>query len=112
MKVTTHVAQNNTTRRSAIDGRTTLDPGHAISRKKRDSSTSCAETLKEFRPAWGLYRDFMPQVLINALLGKVKNYFKCTFRTSQCDYKQAELFRDYQQTPYVTNPEILASPVS
>lgn len=35
MKVTPHVAQNNTNRRSAIDGRTTLYPGYAISQKKR-----------------------------------------------------------------------------
>jgi IS5 family transposase len=35
MKVTPHVAQNNTNRRSAIDGRTTQHPGYAISQKKR-----------------------------------------------------------------------------
>jgi transposase len=35
MKVTSHVAQNNTNRRSAIDGRTTQHPGYAISQKKR-----------------------------------------------------------------------------
>ena len=35
MKVTPHVAQNNTNRRSAIDGRTTHHPGYAISQKKR-----------------------------------------------------------------------------
>ena len=35
MKVTPHVAQNNTNRRSAIDGRTTEHPGYAISQKKR-----------------------------------------------------------------------------
>ena len=33
--VTPHVAQNNTNRRSAIDGRTTQHPGYAISQKKR-----------------------------------------------------------------------------
>ena len=35
MKVTPHVAQNNTNRRSAIDGRTTRHPGYATSQKKR-----------------------------------------------------------------------------
>ena len=35
MKVTPHVAQNNTNRRSAIDGRTTEHLGYAISQKKR-----------------------------------------------------------------------------
>jgi transposase len=35
MKVTPHVAQNNTNRRSAVDGRTTQHPGYAISQKKR-----------------------------------------------------------------------------
>ena len=35
MKVTPHVAQNNTNRRSAIDRRTTEHPGYAISQKKR-----------------------------------------------------------------------------
>jgi transposase len=35
MKVTPHVAQNNTNRRSAIDGRTTQHAGYAISQKKR-----------------------------------------------------------------------------
>jgi transposase len=35
MKVIPHVAQNNTNRRSAIDGRTTQHPGYAISQKKR-----------------------------------------------------------------------------
>jgi transposase len=35
MKVTPHVAQNNTNRRSAINGRTTQHPGYAISQKKR-----------------------------------------------------------------------------
>ena len=35
MKVTPHVAQNNTNRSSAIDGRTTQHPGYAISQKKR-----------------------------------------------------------------------------
>src|ERR1035437_3210549 len=35
MKVTPHVAQNNTNRRSAIDGRTTQHPGYGISQKKR-----------------------------------------------------------------------------
>ncbi len=35
MNVTPHVAQNNTNRRSAIDGRTTRHPGYAISQRKR-----------------------------------------------------------------------------
>ena len=35
MKVTPHVAQNDTNRRSAIDGRTTQHAGYAISQKKR-----------------------------------------------------------------------------
>jgi transposase len=35
MKVTPHVAQNNTNRRSAIDGRTTQHAGYTISQKKR-----------------------------------------------------------------------------
>ena len=35
MKVTPHVAQNNTNRRSAIDGRTTEHASYAISQKKR-----------------------------------------------------------------------------
>jgi hypothetical protein len=35
MKVTPHAAQNNTNRRSAIDGRTTQHLGYAISQKKR-----------------------------------------------------------------------------
>ena len=35
MKVTPHVAQNNTNRRSAINGRTTQHEGYAISQKKR-----------------------------------------------------------------------------
>ena len=35
MKVTPHVAQNNTNRHSAMDGRTTQHAGYAISQKKR-----------------------------------------------------------------------------
>jgi len=35
MNVTPHVAQNNTNRSSAIDGRTTITPGYAISQQKR-----------------------------------------------------------------------------
>jgi len=35
MKITPQVAQNNTNRRSAIDGRTTQHAGYAISQKKR-----------------------------------------------------------------------------
>lgn len=35
MKITPHVAQNNTNRRSAINGRTTQHAGYAISQKKR-----------------------------------------------------------------------------
>jgi transposase len=34
-RVTPHVAQNNTNRRSAIDARTTSQPGYAISQRKR-----------------------------------------------------------------------------
>ena len=33
--VTPHVAQNDTNRRSAIDGRTTRHPGYAVSLRKR-----------------------------------------------------------------------------
>ena len=35
LKVTPHVAQNTSNRRSAIDGRTTSRPGYAVSQKKR-----------------------------------------------------------------------------
>ncbi|WP_459664353.1 transposase, partial [Novosphingobium sp. 11B] len=35
MDVTPHVAQNNTNRRSAIDGRTTRHPGYGLSQKIR-----------------------------------------------------------------------------
>jgi hypothetical protein len=35
MDVTPHVAQNDTNRSSAIDGRTTRHPGYAVSQKKR-----------------------------------------------------------------------------
>ena len=35
MKITPHVAQNNTNRSSAIDGRTTWHPGYEISQRKR-----------------------------------------------------------------------------
>src|SRR4030088_2147773 len=35
MRVTPHVAQNTTNRRSAIDARTTGHPGYAISQRKR-----------------------------------------------------------------------------
>ncbi len=35
MDVTPHVAQNNTNRSSAIDGRTTRHPGYSVSQKKR-----------------------------------------------------------------------------
>ena len=35
LAVTPHVAQNNTNRRSAIDGRTTRHPGYQISQRKR-----------------------------------------------------------------------------
>ena len=35
IKVTPHVAQNTTNRRSAIDGRTTLHPGYAVSQRIR-----------------------------------------------------------------------------
>ncbi len=33
--VTPHVAQNTSNRRSAVDGRTTTHPGHAVSQRKR-----------------------------------------------------------------------------
>ncbi len=35
LNVTPHVAQNNTNRKSAIDGRTTRHPGYAVSMRKR-----------------------------------------------------------------------------
>ena len=35
MNVTPHIAQNDTARRSAIDGRTTRHPGYAVSQQKR-----------------------------------------------------------------------------
>jgi hypothetical protein len=35
LKVTPHVAQNTTNRRSAIDGRTTRHPGYAVSQRIR-----------------------------------------------------------------------------
>jgi hypothetical protein len=35
LNVTPHIAQNNTGRRSAIDGRTTRHPGYAVSQQKR-----------------------------------------------------------------------------
>ena len=35
LQVTPHVAQNDTNRRSAIDGRTTRHPGYAVSQRKR-----------------------------------------------------------------------------
>ncbi len=35
MNITPHVAQNNTNRSSAIDGRTTAQPAYAVSQKKR-----------------------------------------------------------------------------
>ncbi len=35
MRVTPHVAQNTTNRRSAIDGRSTRHPGYAVSQRKR-----------------------------------------------------------------------------
>jgi hypothetical protein len=34
-RITPHVAQNNTHRRSAIDGRTTTHPGYPVSQRKR-----------------------------------------------------------------------------
>ena len=43
-RVTPHVAQNNTTKRSAIDGRTTRHPGYGMSRARR--------CLVERIPAW------------------------------------------------------------
>jgi hypothetical protein len=35
LNVTPHIAQNDTSRRSAIDGRTTRHPGYAVSQQKR-----------------------------------------------------------------------------
>jgi IS5 family transposase len=35
LNVTPHIAQNNTSRRSALDGRTTRHPGYAVSQQKR-----------------------------------------------------------------------------
>lgn len=35
LKITPHVAQNDTNRKSAIDGRTTHHPGYAVSMRKR-----------------------------------------------------------------------------
>jgi hypothetical protein len=35
MNITPHVAQNNTNRSSAIDGRTTRHAGYAVSQQKR-----------------------------------------------------------------------------
>src|SRR5207245_361405 len=35
MRVTPHIAQHTTRRRSAVDGRTTRHPGYAISQRKR-----------------------------------------------------------------------------
>ena len=46
MHVTPHVAQNLAGRRSAIDGRTTCQPGYAISQKKRKRIEECFGWLK------------------------------------------------------------------
>ena len=46
LRVTPHVAQNLAGRRSAIDGRTTRQPGYAISQKKRKRIEECFGWLK------------------------------------------------------------------
>jgi len=46
LRVTPHVAQNRAGRRSAIDGRTTRQPGYAISQKKRKRIEECFGWLK------------------------------------------------------------------
>jgi len=46
MKVTPHVAQNDTNRSSAIDGRTTRHPGYRISQNKRKRIEECFGWLK------------------------------------------------------------------
>ena len=46
MKVTPHVAQNDTHRSPAIDGRTTRHPGYAISQMKRKRIEECFGWLK------------------------------------------------------------------
>ena len=46
MKVTPHVAQNDSHRSSAIDGRTTRHPGYAISQMKRKRIEECFGWLK------------------------------------------------------------------
>ena len=46
MKVTPHVAQNDTNRASAIDGRTTRHPGYRLSQNKRKRVEECFGWLK------------------------------------------------------------------
>jgi transposase len=47
LKVTPHVAQNNTNRRSAIDGRTTRHPGYAVSQRIRKRIEEAFGWIKE-----------------------------------------------------------------
>ncbi|HZX96565.1 MAG TPA: transposase, partial [Myxococcales bacterium] len=47
LKVTAHVAQNTTNRRSAIDGRTTRHPGYAVSQKIRKRIEEAFGWIKE-----------------------------------------------------------------
>jgi transposase len=52
LRVTPHVAQPTTGRASAIDGRTTRHPGHAVSQRKR----KCVEEIFGWRKTVGLRR--------------------------------------------------------
>ena len=47
LKVTPHVAQNTTNRRSAIDGRTTRHPGYAVSQRIRKRIEEAFGWIKE-----------------------------------------------------------------
>ena len=47
LKVTPHVAQNNTNRRSASDGRTTRHPGYAVSQRIRKRIDEAFGWIKE-----------------------------------------------------------------
>jgi hypothetical protein len=54
INVTPHVAQNDNERRSAIDGRTTRHPGHAVSlriRKRIEEAFGWAKTIGGLRKA-------------------------------------------------------------
>jgi IS5 family transposase len=52
LRVTPHVAQNTSGRSSAIDGRTTRQPGYAVSQRKR----KCVEELFGWMETVGLLR--------------------------------------------------------